>query len=221
MVEPFPVRHVRGGLSREPLPQSVARGLQEMLPAVAAVIWDAAGDVTLVALADTVGWLSRRLASFVAQVGSADDSSAALPLLEETALLAVGARLVTRLEKHRAHLARPHGGEYGATAPSAGRASTPHRGVGTGASYGHYGSAEQRGDYSSPPAPRYSQLRYAHGPGSSVTGTTPTHAQLMQAWEAQRSTVPGVPPAPETFRRRGWGGPSEAHRDASPRRDGS
>jgi len=37
-VEPFPLRHVRGGLSREPLPQSVARGLHEMLPAVAPVL---------------------------------------------------------------------------------------------------------------------------------------------------------------------------------------
>jgi len=55
MVEPFPLRHLRGGLSREPLPQRVARGLQEMLPAVAPVIWDAAGEVILVALADTVG----------------------------------------------------------------------------------------------------------------------------------------------------------------------
>ena len=100
MVEPFPLRHLRGGLSREPLPQSVARGLQEMLPAVAPVIWDAAGEVTLIALADTVGWLRRRLASFAAQVGSADESSAALRLLEETALPAVGAHLVTRLEEH-------------------------------------------------------------------------------------------------------------------------
>jgi len=71
-----------------------------MLPAVAPVIWDAAGEVTLVALADTVGWLRRRLASFAAQVGSADESSAALRLLEETALPAVGAHLVTRLEEH-------------------------------------------------------------------------------------------------------------------------
>ena len=181
---------------------------------MAPVIWDAAGEVTLVALADTVGRLSRRLASFAAQFGSADDSSAALRLLEKTALPTVGAHLVSRLEEHRAHLAWPQGGGYGATAPPAGNASTPQWGVGTGASYGHYGSAEQRGDYSSPPAPGYSQLRYAHGPGSSVTGTTPTHAQLMQAWVAQRSTVPGVPPAPETSRRGGRGGPSGAHRDA-------
>jgi len=220
MVEPFPLRHVRGGQSREPLPQCVARGLQEVLPAVAPVIWDAAGEVTLVALADTVGWLSRRLASFAAQVGSADESSAGLRLLEVTALPSVGAHLVTRLEEHRAHFAWPHGGVYGDTAPPAGHASTPQWGVRTWASYGQYGSAEQRGDRSSPPAPGYSQLCYAHGPGSSVTGTTRTHAQLMQAWEAQRSTVPGVPPAPTTFRRRSWGGPSGAHRDASPLRDG-
>jgi len=42
----------------------------------------------------------------------------------------------------------------------------------------------------------------------------------MQAWKAQLSTVPGVSHAPETFRRGGWAGPSGAHRDASPRRDG-
>jgi len=103
--------------------------------------------------ADTVGWLRRRLASFAAQVGSADESFAARRLLEETALPAVGAHLVTRLEEHRAQLALPHGGGYGAPAPPAGHASTPQWGVGTGTSYGHYGSAEQRGDYSSPPAP--------------------------------------------------------------------
>jgi len=220
MVEPFPLRHLRGGLSREPLPQSVARVLQEMLPAVAPVIWDTAGEVTLVALADTVGWLSRRLASFAAQVRSADESSAEHRLLEETALPAVGAHFVARLEEHRAHLAWSQGGGYGPTAPPAGHSSTPQWGVGTGASYGQYGSSEQRGDYSSPSAPGYTQLRYAHGTGSSVTGSTPTHAKLMQAWEAQRSTVPGVPSAPDTFRRGSWGGPSGAHRDASPRRDG-
>jgi len=182
--EPFPAANLQADFCRgRSLPEQCTRGVLTMLPRVGADIWDASLVVTVIALAEVLARVSRRVSTLAVDVHHAGQPALAQRLINDLSGRALGDQLGVQLSTtlsqlptygsgsgSTAHLVStppsagghdpsggvaPPSGQQWHNAPNYGPApAPPPQNYGPAGGYGHYTGPRACGSYA-PPVPYY------------------------------------------------------------------
>jgi len=182
--EPFPAANLRADFCRRrSLPEQCTRGLLTMFPPVGADIWDASLVVAVIAVAEVLAMVSRRVSSLAVDVHQAGQPALDQRLLNDLSGRALGDQLRVQLSTTLPQLptygsgcgSTPHSvstpsssggqdpsggvalasGQQWHNAPNYGRApAPPPQSYGPAGGYGHY-SGPPAGESYAPPVPYY------------------------------------------------------------------
>jgi len=171
--EPFPAANLRADFCRgRSLPEQCTRGFLTMFPPVGADIWDASPVVAVIALAEVLARVSRRVSSLAVDVHKAGQPALAQRLTNDLSGRALGDQLRVQLSTAPSQLptygsrqgSTPHsvstppssGGQdpSGGVAPASGQQwhNAPNYGRAPAPPLQTYGPAEGYGHYAGPPA---------------------------------------------------------------------